>query len=112
MHEVINQTTMNYTEDSLVQQPTADYVEQLGWESVYAYNNEDFGPASLLGRTSDREVVLMRKSHSATTKVSRNPLAVTAQSPTWIHCRDTHRPRPGSNYPVPNSSYFSKFLAK
>ncbi len=51
-----------YTEDSLVQQPTADYLEQqLGWESVYAYNNEDFGPASLLGRASDREVVLTRK---------------------------------------------------
>ena len=61
MHEVINQTTMNYTEASLVQEPTADYLEQLGWESVFAHNNEDFGPASLLGRTSDREVVLTRK---------------------------------------------------
>jgi type I restriction enzyme R subunit len=50
-----------YTEDTLVQQTTADYLEQqLGWRSVYAYNNEDFGPGSLLGRTSDREVVLAR----------------------------------------------------
>jgi len=50
-----------YTEDTLVQQTTADYLEQqLGWESVYAYNNEDFGPDSLLGRASDREVVLTR----------------------------------------------------
>lgn len=50
-----------YTEDTLVQKTTAEYLEQqLGWESVYAYNNEDFGPDSLLGRTSDREVVLMR----------------------------------------------------
>ena len=39
----------------------ADYLEQqLGWESVYAYNNEDFGPNSLLERASDREVVLTR----------------------------------------------------
>ena len=38
----------------------ADYLQDhLGWESVYAYNNEDFGPDSLLGRTSDREVVLL-----------------------------------------------------
>ena len=38
----------NYTEDTLVQQTTAEYLElQLGWESVYAYNNEDFGPDSL-----------------------------------------------------------------
>ncbi|WP_372522110.1 type I restriction endonuclease subunit R [Sulfuricaulis sp.] len=51
----------NYTEDTLVQQTTADYLEQrLGWQSVYAYNNEGFGPDSLLGRTSDREVVLTR----------------------------------------------------
>ena len=52
---------MHYTEDTLVQQTTADYLEQqLGWQSVYAYNNEDFGPGSLLGRASDREVVLTR----------------------------------------------------
>lgn len=50
-----------FTEDTLVQQTTAEYLEQqLGWESVYAYNNEDYGPDSLLGRTSDREVVLTR----------------------------------------------------
>ena len=50
-----------YTEDTLVQQITAEYLEErLGWESVYAHNHEDFGPDSLLGRTSDREVVLTR----------------------------------------------------
>ena len=41
-------STSNYTEDTLVQQTTADYLhKQLGWELVYAYNNEDFGPGSL-----------------------------------------------------------------
>ena len=50
-----------YTEDNLVQKTTAEYMEhQLGWDSVYAYNNEDFGPDSLLGRSSDRDVVLTR----------------------------------------------------
>lgn len=54
-------TPTPYTEDTLVQHTTAEYLEQeLGWESVYAFNNEDFGPQSLLGRTSDREVVLIR----------------------------------------------------
>ena len=39
---------MRYTEDTLVQQTTAEYLEkQLGWKSVYAYNNEDFGSVSL-----------------------------------------------------------------
>jgi type I restriction enzyme R subunit len=52
---------MPYTEDTLVQQTSAEYLEQqLGWESVYAYNNEDFGADSLLARSSDRELVLTR----------------------------------------------------
>lgn len=34
-----------FNEDTLVQQTTAEYLEQqLGWESVYAHNSEDFGP--------------------------------------------------------------------
>jgi len=49
------------TEDTLVQQTTADYMrDSLGWESVYAYNAEDFGPNSLLGRSSRKDVVLTR----------------------------------------------------
>jgi len=48
-------------EDTLVQQTTADYFkDKLGWESVYAYNQETFGLDSLLGRKSGREVVLTR----------------------------------------------------
>jgi len=55
----LNDSPRLHTEDTLVQQTTAEYLDQeLGWESVYAYNNEDFGPESLLGRESDREVVL------------------------------------------------------
>jgi type I restriction enzyme R subunit len=51
----------DYTEDTLVQQTTAEYLKrQLGWESVYAYNTETFGPTGTLGRASDREVVLTR----------------------------------------------------
>ena len=52
---------MSYTEDTLVQQTTAEYLEQeFGWESVYAYNNETFGPDGTLGRGSDHDVVLAR----------------------------------------------------
>lgn len=54
-------SSQGYTEDTLVQQTTADYLDKvLGWKSVYAYNTETFGPNSLLGRASDREVVLTR----------------------------------------------------
>ena len=51
----------SYTEDFLVQQTTANYLKkELGWESVYAYNEETFGPDGTLGRMADREVVLTR----------------------------------------------------
>ena len=54
-------TYTGYSEDTLVQQTTAEYLEQqLGWESVYAYNTETFGPEGTLGRRDDREVVLTR----------------------------------------------------
>lgn len=55
-------TVYSYTEETLVQKTTAEYLEkELRWESVYAYNNEDFGPDSLLGRGSDWEVGLPRR---------------------------------------------------
>jgi len=60
-----------YTEDTLVQQTTANYLEQqLGWQSVLAWNNEDFGPSSLLGRASDREVVIPHRSYDPRVKQS------------------------------------------
>jgi type I restriction enzyme R subunit len=50
-----------YDEDTLVQQTTADYLrDALGWEVVYAYNDETFGPEGRLGRRSDGDVVLTR----------------------------------------------------
>src|SRR5690625_4572761 len=49
-----------YTEDNLVQRPTADYLEhELGWESVNAFH-EVLGPDGTLGRDSRQEVVLTR----------------------------------------------------
>lgn len=52
---------MRLNEDTLVQQTTTDYLcDQLGWESIYAYNDETFGPEGTLGRKDDREVVLTR----------------------------------------------------
>lgn len=51
----------SYTEDTLVQQTTAEYLEkELKWESVYAFNTETFGPEGTLGRKNDREIVLTR----------------------------------------------------
>ncbi len=50
-----------YSEDRLVQKTFAEHLEKkLGWDSVYAYNNETFGPESMLGRASEQETVLVR----------------------------------------------------
>lgn len=60
-----------YSEDILVQQTTAEYLEnQLGWESVYAYNTETFGPDGSLGRESDEDVVLKRYLRKALAKLN------------------------------------------
>jgi hypothetical protein len=49
------------SEDRLVQATFAEHLEKvLGWDNVYAWNQETFGPAGTLGRTDLREVVLTR----------------------------------------------------
>ena len=54
----------DYSEDLLIQAPSAELLEQqLGWESVFAQDEGakgGWGPDSLLGRASDAEVVLTR----------------------------------------------------
>ena len=63
-------TSLN--EDTLVQQTTADYLkDHLGWDSVYAYNQETFGDGGLLGRNSDREVVLTQYLKQALQKLNK-----------------------------------------
>jgi type I restriction enzyme R subunit len=54
------------SEDRLVQRTFADHLEKmLGWDSVYAYNVETFGSQGTLGRTSERDVVLVRDLRAA-----------------------------------------------
>lgn len=54
------------SEDRLVQQTFAGHLRDvLGWESVYAWNDETFRPSGTLGRSSEREVVLTRDLRSA-----------------------------------------------
>jgi type I restriction enzyme R subunit len=59
------------SEDRLVQATFADYLQNtLGWESVYAYNAETFGPGGLLGRANEREVVLVRDLRAAIARLN------------------------------------------
>ena len=51
----------DYSEDLLIQKSTAELLEkELGWESVYAFDNEVLGEQGTLGRKSQHEVVLTR----------------------------------------------------
>ena len=59
------------SEDRLVQQTFADHLrDRLGWESIYAYNAETFGPQGTLGRASERDVVLVRDLRAALARLN------------------------------------------
>lgn len=56
------------SEDRLVQKTFADHLhDALGWDSVYAWNTETFGPDGTLGRLDQKEVVLSRDLRAAIT---------------------------------------------
>lgn len=59
-----------YTEDQSVQKPAAELLVSLGWHSAVAFNAEDFGPASLLGRSSKSESVLKRHLRAALVRLN------------------------------------------
>jgi type I restriction enzyme R subunit len=54
-----------------VQATFAEHLERvLGWETVYAWNDETFGPDGTLGRADTREVVLMRDLRAALARLN------------------------------------------
>lgn len=54
------------SEDRLVQVTFATHLkDKLGWETVYAFNDETFGPGGTLGRASTSEAVLARDLRAA-----------------------------------------------
>ena len=58
-------TSIN-SEDRLVQATFADYLEgMLGWDSIYAWNQETFGLGGTLGRADTKEAVLTRDLRAA-----------------------------------------------
>lgn len=59
------------SEDRLVQQTFAEHLEKvLGWDSIYAWNHESFGPEGTLGRLSERDVVLRRDLRAALARLN------------------------------------------
>ncbi|EGV17748.1 type I restriction endonuclease subunit R [Thiocapsa marina] len=59
------------SEDRLVQQTFADHLRDvLGWDSVYAWNQETFGPNGTLGRKDTTEVALIRDLRAAIVRLN------------------------------------------
>ncbi|MBY0235210.1 MAG: type I restriction endonuclease subunit R [Burkholderiaceae bacterium] len=59
------------SEDRLVQATFAEHLERtLGWDSIYAWNQETFGPTGTLGRSNERDAVLVRDLRAALLKLN------------------------------------------
>ena len=59
------------SEDRLVQATFAAHLENtLGWDSAYAWNQETFGPTGTLGRSSERDAVLVRDLRAALVRLN------------------------------------------
>lgn len=53
--------TWEYSEDNLIEQTAIDlFFNQLGWDTLFAYNKEGFGEGSTLGRLNKKEVLLKK----------------------------------------------------
>ena len=51
----------DYSEDRLIEQTAIDlFFNQLGWDTLLAFNNENFGDDSTLGRANKKEVLLKK----------------------------------------------------
>ena len=61
------------SEDRLVQVTFAEHLERpLGWDSVYAWSEETFGPGSTLGRADAKQAVLFRDLRAALERLNRD----------------------------------------
>ncbi len=80
-------------EDRLVQATFAAHLQKvLGWESVYAWNDETFGPGGTLGRTDTREVVLTRDLRAAINRLNPDlPAEAVQQAVTILSQADLTR---------------------
>ena len=61
----------DYSEDQLIQKSTAEFMEQeLGWKSIFAFDQEKLGKDGTLGRISYHETLLTRHLQAALKKLN------------------------------------------
>ena len=72
------------SEDLLVQETFAGHLqEELGWESVFAWNRETFGPDGTLGRTDEKKAVLTRDLRAALERLNPDLPATAVEDAIW-----------------------------
>ena len=81
------------SEDRLVQQTFADHLhKKLGWDSVYAWNEETSDPPERWGVPASRDVVLQRDLRVALERLNRNlPESVREQAAAKLTGQDLSR---------------------
>ena len=81
------------SEDRLVQATFAEHLQnKLGWDSISVWNQETFGPDGTLGRTSERDVVLVRDLRAALVKLNPQlPPSAIAEAVTKLTHHDFSR---------------------
>lgn len=91
----------DYSENVLIQGSAADLLhDELGWETVYAYNTEQLGETGTLGRKSYKEILLARYFREALLRLNPwlTPPSWTRPSTSWstacpppLCCKSTRR---------------------
>jgi len=62
--------SLDYSEDTLIQEGTATFLERLGWESIYAYDQEVLGQPGTLGRNTYKDVFLRQRFRKALRRIN------------------------------------------
>lgn len=80
----------DYTEDTLVEQPTIELFKELGYDYQYCYN-ETFGDNATLGRETKSEVVLTDKLKQAIINLNENITPIETEQAIEILTKDRSR---------------------
>lgn len=61
-----------YSEDSLIEQPSMEILQNLGWDTSNVYKGETFGENGTLGRDSIAQVILKYRFLTSIKKLNPN----------------------------------------
>jgi len=81
-------TTIDYSEDTLIEQPAVNLFRDLGWETVNAFNETFVPGGGTLGREASAEVILAPRLRTALERLNRDAPAQAISAAMEELCRD------------------------